>query len=1227
MASTASFDLDTHGLNRVWADSEAFTYSNPTGCVGPYGGTYSGASAGTLEAYFDCNNSISVNFVSYLGHVEFESVASVQPDGTVAGSFSGATLNGTFDYDGCTASGTWSYAGYLGSWSVARSEPGPCMAPPWLLTPEVVSRQAAGGVFGVAITLSETTPWSAGVTSGADWLRITSPLPANGTSSAILWAQFDANLDPASRTGTIRVNAPAANPIFREVTLTQAGTAPPPAVSHFEFDPIEGPYMVNEPIPVTIRAIDASSTAAAPQVQSAFTGWVDLSTNSSALVSPRRVRVENGVSSKSVSLDLPFPETILKAISGHIMGESNSFTLLSETGETGCIAGLAMDGILPENEVEVFLYSSSGILLDTVITSSERRCSQDAPLLPGKYCFCDLQPGFYEVQGVKGVRESLRRRAAVANASTTTQNIDMGDTSKPPVLLVGGILGSREEWMWPPYPVITGLPGSPAPSSLKLIDWRGVRIGEADYVWLALAGLLRRHFRVVEVPWDWRARISDELVATYLLPKLKDARRRTDGTAWPQVRIAAHSAGGLLVRHYVQSYAYANDIESFAMAGTPAQGAAILYYIWEGASPGRADLVADAGSLFPSNFYGTTLKELYEKIDDDEFPDSASAEPADLWRFIRKYVPGLGDLLPPQPFLVRGGWFPMRAHDDWGPEVLEGLVDSPNADRMVGAYSSDSRKIRTKLFLSKPRKPQPWTACGELSAVHTIAVGPARNSPGLYFDGVPLHADPACAPGDGTVKWYDKSDVGLSQIDQMYPHHEGFREAKHVLLMHEYADAICAFLNSNQPCSAGIAGISAEDDAPAALLSIFISGRVQPFLIAPDGLAAGIDPSNGELVQTIPGAEVTVASRAAGLGTVDPINGLYELQINAVPGDVFTVNVSYEDADRFKEAPVRGIYHDGIVSAIIELNPLARPVEAEPAATLDRAGTRGRAGGGSKPTSPPSGPRVVGEDNDLEIRSTVLRVYGELEPALNMRSENNDGFTEIVWDAPGDPAVTGYNVYARPDDMPKYTLLGTTADTFFNTPHAWNVAGSAPTWHYFVTAVNAEGIESFFTHTVENRHRLVARVSSDVTTGVEPLTVAFADASLGEVVAWAWDFESDGVIDSTEHSPVHTYESPGSYTVTLTVGGPEGTDTTIRPGYITVEPIVPPPPPVPGDFDGDQDVDLTDHAALVERLTGPLSDPVLAGWHLLDLDFDYDVDIRDFAAWQRLVTSCDQSCE
>jgi PKD repeat protein len=77
-----------------------------------------------------------------------------------------------------------------------------------------------------------------------------------------------------------------------------------------------------------------------------------------------------------------------------------------------------------------------------------------------------------------------------------------------------------------------------------------------------------------------------------------------------------------------------------------------------------------------------------------------------------------------------------------------------------------------------------------------------------------------------------------------------------------------------------------------------------------------------------------------------------------------------------------------------------------------------------------------------------------------------------------------------------------------------------------------------------------ASFSAAPTSGTAPLAVRFTDTSSGSPTTWAWDF-GDGA-NSTAQNPTHTYTAPGSYTVTLTVSNSAGSDTTTRPGLISV---------------------------------------------------------------------------
>ncbi|MGH3005210.1 MAG: ThuA domain-containing protein [Gaiellaceae bacterium] len=116
----------------------------------------------------------------------------------------------------------------------------------------------------------------------------------------------------------------------------------------------------------------------------------------------------------------------------------------------------------------------------------------------------------------------------------------------------------------------------------------------------------------------------------------------------------------------------------------------------------------------------------------------------------------------------------------------------------------------------------------------------------------------------------------------------------------------------------------------------------------------------------------------------------------------------------------------------------------------------------------------------------------------------------------------------------------------------------------------------------------IAEASADPDSGPVPLTVQFSsegsrDPDPGDTITFAWDFEFDGTVDSTEPHPTHTYTAAGNYTAQLTV-----TDTSGKTGVANVlisagntRPTVTIEAPVDGGFFefGDQvayDVSVTD---------------------------------------------------
>jgi C1A family cysteine protease len=78
-----------------------------------------------------------------------------------------------------------------------------------------------------------------------------------------------------------------------------------------------------------------------------------------------------------------------------------------------------------------------------------------------------------------------------------------------------------------------------------------------------------------------------------------------------------------------------------------------------------------------------------------------------------------------------------------------------------------------------------------------------------------------------------------------------------------------------------------------------------------------------------------------------------------------------------------------------------------------------------------------------------------------------------------------------------------------------------------------------------------AGFSSNVTDWVPPLTAQFTDLSTS-AFSWEWDFNGDGITDSTVQNPVYTYTSYGNYTVSLNVSNRKGFDSETKSHYIAV---------------------------------------------------------------------------
>jgi PGF-pre-PGF domain-containing protein len=87
-----------------------------------------------------------------------------------------------------------------------------------------------------------------------------------------------------------------------------------------------------------------------------------------------------------------------------------------------------------------------------------------------------------------------------------------------------------------------------------------------------------------------------------------------------------------------------------------------------------------------------------------------------------------------------------------------------------------------------------------------------------------------------------------------------------------------------------------------------------------------------------------------------------------------------------------------------------------------------------------------------------------------------------------------------------------------------------------------------------------ANFTANSTCGIAPLPVAFTDTSTGDgISSYLWTFGDGGT--STEQHPVHTYTSPGSYRVSMTVTNDGGSDQSNVPDFINATAISSPSMP------------------------------------------------------------------
>ncbi len=156
----------------------------------------------------------------------------------------------------------------------------------------------------------------------------------------------------------------------------------------------------------------------------------------------------------------------------------------------------------------------------------------------------------------------------------------------------------------------------------------------------------------------------------------------------------------------------------------------------------------------------------------------------------------------------------------------------------------------------------------------------------------------------------------------------------------------------------------------------------------------------------------------------------------------------------------------------------------------------------------------------------------------------------LTWTGGADPDVGDqvvYDIYLGTSSSPPLVSIETgfsyAAQLEPSTTYYWKVVSrdnhsagtSGPIWSFTTRSENEPPVASFnFTIVLTNREN----------------TMEFIDTSVSqddEIISWAWDFDNDGIIDSSAQNPYHRYPSAGPYSVSLTVTDARGaTSSTTR---------------------------------------------------------------------------------
>ncbi len=778
----------------------------------------------------------------------------------------------------------------------------------------------------------------------------------------------------------------------------------------FGFNTIDSPKSIEVPFQVTVYAKDGAGNTLTD-----YNGIVNLG-STLGRVSPIMAKCVNGEATVNLRVFYGGDMRLFARAYG-ATGYSNTFAVSgSPTCGQGTIEGNVVDGEgVGVVNADVSIYDYRNIPIRNMATT-----------IGGHFKFYDMPCGEYTIKIEKDGVGSQQPVKIQNDQPIVFSDLLLAVDATPgyqatPVVLVPGFPGSS--WINTPYPMLPPY-DDPQNSLLKIYDpWlpiKGRLTGFTD-----LRNTLRTEgYYVVDCPWDWTLTI--EQARKYLLYAIDKALvfSSTD-----KVHIVAHSAGGLLVRSYIQSDDFQNrnyDIDKFIMVGTPNLGSCMPYYMWEGGDPKLADDISTTvwdGDIGLINAYSNITQLLMIRRGKKAWNYFRHS---DIRKFIRDEAPSLLQLMYTKEFLKYGNDVRETNTDGNINTWLKELNTDEDISRMN--QTGEGGKVHVGILVGSKNN----------STVYRIPVG---NPDRLYEDGKPLFPAEYTVienVGDGTVPYNSAA----------WPVEEGWgygisntSEEEHMSLITAYQSEIVNFLSPDQNAlwrlkSTGLylaklmkvkiptTSIAHADETINSTLSLSFNGSVRAFIEDPSGNRTGINPSDQSFTSDIQGSKANFMADNGVIYIENLTDGIYRVVVFGQYAKDFRISATYLNGMNDQKVDFSGFAEDQSFTF------------------------------------------------DLIVQAgQPLQIIPEIEMPQGLIANPCGEWTCLYWNP--QTGVDHFNVYAAKHEDPYYAKIGSASGdaNSFTTIVRWSGDASTKPTVFAVSAVDNTGRESLFYSEQKNDDR------------------------------------------------------------------------------------------------------------------------------------------------------------